>query len=161
MVLGDLRGSSAVERIRSRSGVTALRRLRNENLILVSGLEKMSVYDLRFNRVSGRHGKQSLKAQAVLDFDVPPSMQQKRYGMGFDYDEELNIVASASTNFGEGNKVGLWNVSTGKRIEDGLLAKKVFEKPVTCLQMVDLRGDGQRRKSILTASGGVIEEWYV
>ena len=164
VVFGDVRvGLSFVTRMRHSSAVSGLRSMRNDNLVLVNGLEKMGVYDLRFSQSSrgDRKKKGRNLAEMVLEFDVPESMQQKRYGLGFDYDEELNVAVSASTDFGSKHKVGLWDCGSGTRIEQGALARRDFHEPVTCLQMIDLRSQGPSAKSILTKSGGIIEEWHV
>ncbi len=160
VLFGDVRANSSVTRLKHGGAISGLRKMRNECLILVNGLEKMGMYDIRYNCGKGSTKKKPL-AEMVLDFDVPESMQQKRCGLGFDYDEELNVAASACTDFGSKHKVGLWDCGTGQRIQEGALTQKEFFEPVTCLQMLDLRGQSQSAKSILTKSGGVIEEWHV
>ena len=158
IIFGDLRTNSSVLRLSNPSAVTGLRKMRNDNLILVNGLSKMGIYDLRYTE----HKQESRRfSDMLLDFNVPESMRQQGYGMGFDYDEELNLAASASTDFLSRHKVGLWDCGTGKMITESALVEQNFAQPVRCLQIVDLRGHGPSAKSIVTASGGVIEEWHV
>ena len=162
VVFGDVRVElSFVTRLRHGGAISGLRSMRSDNLVLVNGLENMGVYDLRYTDAPRGKKKGKRLSQMVLEFDVPQSMQQKRYGLGFNYDEELNIVASASTDFGSKHRVGLWDCGTGRRIKEGALTNRGFKEPVTCLQMIDLRGHGPSAKSILTKSGGIIEEWHV
>ena len=161
VIFGDVRVKNSVTRMKHDSAVSGLRRMRNENLVLVNGLKGMAVYDLRYSRRAKAGKKKYSFAEMILKFDVPESMQQKRYGLGFDYDEELNVAASAATDFMSQHRVGLWDCGSGKPIEESPLAKMEFKELVTCLQMIDLRDHGQSAKSILTMSGGIVEEWHV
>ncbi|RMZ87952.1 hypothetical protein DV736_g4830, partial [Chaetothyriales sp. CBS 134916] len=91
-------------------------------------------------------------------FDVRPGSKQMRYGMAFDYDDQLGIVASASTDFYRTHRLGLWDVSSGRILEPSPLVKHGFSQPVTCAQFVDLEHRGGI-KSLLTASGKDILAW--
>ena len=157
--LADVRvGGGAVRRAICPWAVSAVRSVGREG-ILVWGLEGGRMFDLRYNHdEASRNTKSDEMTKPAMVFDVKDSWMQKRYGMGWDYDKQLGLVASASTDF-RTHRVGLWDVNTGRRIEEGQLAKKEFSAPVTCLQMVDLESRGF--KSLLTACDGKIQSWEV
>lgn len=90
-----------------------------------------------------------------LTFNVPPSRAQNRYGLGFAYDPELNVVLRASTDDVANHRVGIWSASTGQLLP-GPLNDRQFRAPVTCIDVSRIR-DGP--KSILLATGGDIVEW--
>jgi hypothetical protein len=84
--LMDLRTRDATSRLRHGSGVTATRTLLNDNYIAVRGLETMSIYDLRFTPLS-----ESL-SKPYMTF--PGSYASDRFGLGFDYDPVLGMIAT-------------------------------------------------------------------
>lgn len=84
---------------------------------------------------------------AVLTFNVPPTRRQNRYGLGFAYDAELDIVLSASTDHHNNHRVGLWSASTGQLLRSPLNDRQ-FASRVTCADFARVR-DGP--KSILLA----------
>jgi hypothetical protein len=139
--------------------------------VLVHGLKSTSLYDLRWcpqprmstnNRpMDPRHQERNMRAptynssQPYLTFHVPEIRRQNRYGLGFAYDAELNIVLGASTDFHRNHRVNLWDASTGRLLQSPLV-EHTFEQPVTCAQVVDLR---PQAKSFLLATNGVVQEW--
>jgi len=151
----DTRGGS-LNRLRHSSAVNAIRTLNDNNYVLVSGLQSMSLYDLRYTPTPNRYRKQKSKAPTTpyILFNIPQNRMSDRYGLGFDMDSELGIVASA-TSSGSSHHVSLYSVHTGKKMRDSPLNKS-FDNPITCIKMTRVR-DGP--KSILLASGGQIEEW--
>jgi hypothetical protein len=167
VIFGDLRANGGVMRMNHGSGVSAVRRMRNENLVLVNGLKGVSAYDLRYPTASKkggggkRHGYEEHLSLEAIRFDVPFGMQQKRYGLGFDYDEEMNLMVAASTDFMDCNRVGMWDCGTGKNIQDGALTEERFGNAVTGLQWVDIRGTGPYGKSVVSMSAGTVEEWHL
>jgi hypothetical protein len=84
--LMDLRTRDATSRLRHGSGVTATRTLLNDNYVVVRGLETMSIYDLRFTPLS-----ESL-SKPYMTF--PGSYASDRFGLGFDYDPVLGVIAT-------------------------------------------------------------------
>jgi WD40 repeat protein len=84
--LVDLRTYDATSRLKHGSGVTATRTLLNDNYIVVRGLETMSIYDLRFSPLS-----ESL-SKPYMTF--PGSYASDRFGLGFDYDPVLGVIAT-------------------------------------------------------------------
>ncbi|KEF54679.1 uncharacterized protein A1O9_09121, partial [Exophiala aquamarina CBS 119918] len=124
--------------------------------VLAHGLISTSLYDLRWCAApkTGKNPNTS-STQAYLTFNVPETRRQNRYGLGFAYDPELNIVVGASTDFHKGHRVNLWDASTGQFLQSPLF-DHTFEQPVTCAQVVDLR---PQAKSILLASNGAVQEW--
>jgi hypothetical protein len=84
--LMDLRTRDATTRLRHGSGVTATRTLSNDNYVVVRGLETMSIYDLRFTPLS-----ESL-SKPYMTF--PGSYASDRFGLGFDYDPVLGVIAT-------------------------------------------------------------------
>jgi hypothetical protein len=84
--LMDLRTCDATSRLRHGSGVAATRTLLNDNYVVVRGLETMSIYDLRFTPLS-----ESL-SKPYMTF--PGSYASNRFGLGFDYDPALGVIAT-------------------------------------------------------------------
>jgi hypothetical protein len=84
--LMDLRTRDATSRLRHGIGVTATRTLLNDNYVVVRGLDKMSIYDLRFTPLS-----ESL-SKPYMTF--PGSYASDRFGLGFDYDPVLGMIAT-------------------------------------------------------------------
>ena len=166
VLFGDVRGGSAV-RLRHSSAVSGLRALRQDHHVLVAGLQTVCVYDLRWPSTKsdvpltvahpGKSGSPSSKP--VLRFDLPFSLTQKRYGLGFDYDRDMNVVALASTDLYRRNKVTLWNASSGKVIEDGVLHHKEWKEHIGTLQFVELEEGAPR--SLVLSRGDSLEAWNV
>lgn len=150
----------SVLRMQHDSAISHIRTI-GPHQVLVHGLKSTSLYDLRWcpdpeapNTDSHRSSKTTL-SQAYLTFNVPETRRQNRYGLGFAYDPELNVVLSASTDFHNNHRVSLWDASTGQLLQSPL-CDHTFEQPVTCAQVVDLR---PQAKSFLLASNGVVQEW--
>ncbi|KAL6243523.1 hypothetical protein RBB50_009516 [Rhinocladiella similis] len=174
---------STVLRIQHSSAVSGLAVLPPEggHRVLVNGLQDMKLYDLRYapppapsastpkpkfaNARSRSKSKSKHHAKAAatrtehtpasLTFNVPPLRRQNRYGLGFAYDPELNVVLSASTDNLHTHRVGIWSASTGQLLRSPLNDYE-FKAPVTCI-MVERVRDGP--KSILLATDGGIMEW--
>lgn len=172
--IADLRfitkpGSSAL-RVQHDSAISHIRTI-GPHQALVHGLKSTSLYDLRWcpqprlstnNRpLNSRQQERNMRSptynasQAYLTFHVPEIRRQNRYGLGFAYDAELNIVLGASTDFHRNHRVNLWDASTGRLLQSPLL-EHTFEQPVTCVHVVDLR---PQAKSFLLATNGVVQEW--
>ncbi|KAK5058601.1 hypothetical protein LTR84_010864 [Exophiala bonariae] len=161
--LADLRATTKADfstaRIQHTSGVSHVRTI-GAHQVLVHGLTSTSLYDLRWcpqpSRSKPFNGRPRFNtSQAYLSFNVPEQRRQNRYGLGFAYDTELNIVLGASTDFHKNHCVNLWDASTGQLLESPLLSRK-FTEPVMCAQFVDVR---PQAKSILLTSNGNLEEW--
>ena len=160
--LCDLRAHQFIQnRIRHGSGVTALRALSDHNYVLVRGSQhgKMSIYDLRFTPPV----KATETSKRYVDFqakDLPD-----RHGLGFDYDSNVDIVATAYSGSLQ-NRVSLFSTKTGKTIVSPL-NRHSFQSPVTCLRFANFRSgmtDGKidpsiGPKGIFTASGSLIDVW--
>lgn len=135
VVMGDVRtpDGQVVRRFRhAGGGVARVRGLgRGKGWgVLVWGLGGAGVYDLRWTKdlfvddgggrggVGGGGGKVRGRGQVatrpLLQFDMPGGCMQRQYGMGFDYAEELGLVAAAYPTVVGGSAVGLWDVRTGK-----------------------------------------------
>ncbi|RMD43649.1 hypothetical protein DV735_g1433, partial [Chaetothyriales sp. CBS 134920] len=156
ILLSDVRMPAAAAVIRATCpwAVSALRSVghahNNTNGILAWGLEGGRLFDLRFC-------KDQDDVNTII-FDVRPGRKQMRYGMAFDYDDQLGIVASASTDFYKTHRMGLWDVSSGKMLDSSPLVQHQFPQPVTCAQFVDLEHRGGI-KTLLTGSGRDIMAW--
>lgn len=158
--------ASAALRIQHSSAISGIAALPDGNRVLVNGLTDMKIYDLRFvtaptpNR-DPQYYKQYIRHHAyipstpVVSFNIPPTRRQNRYGLGFAYDPELDLVVSTSTDNYHNHRVGLWSAATGQLL-DSPLNEHRFKEPVTCAGVARLR-DGP--KSILLASAGKVEEW--
>ncbi|RMZ83904.1 hypothetical protein DV737_g1467, partial [Chaetothyriales sp. CBS 132003] len=103
-------------------------------------------------------GSAALWTRPAVVFDVRPGRRQMRYGMAFDYDDQLGIVVSASTDFHRTHRLGLWDVSSGRMVEPSPLVKHGFSQPVTDAQFVDLEHRGGV-KTLLAACGKDILAW--
>ncbi|KIX09152.1 uncharacterized protein Z518_00230 [Rhinocladiella mackenziei CBS 650.93] len=160
VTIGDRRAGACQTRLQHSSAASALATLPDGNRVIVSGLPDTKIYDLRFTSAPSStyksHGRtMHAPSNPYVTFNIPPTRQQKQYGLGFAYDPELNIVLSTSTDNHRDNRVGLWSVATGQLLE-GPLSKHKFRQPVTCARIVQVR-DGP--KSILLATAGEIQEW--
>ena len=172
--LADLRVHKSVLRLGHGSAVSAMRWM-NDSLILVHGLGSMCIYDIRFARRPRTAPRAPAKghqartrnptietpitpSEPYLNFAVPAGRTSDRYGLGFDYDPEMNVVAAASSNTTYGHHLTLYSASTGKVMGGGdlPLTETQYASPVTCVEWARVR-DGP--KSLLLASGGLIEEW--
>lgn len=167
LTFSDIRSSagshSSALRLQHSSAISGIRPLPDGNRILVNGLTDMKIYDLRYACAPPLPPrKKSTRwhhppTTPVLTFNVPPTRRQHRYGLGFAYDPELNIVLSASTDHHTNHRMGVWSATTGQLLQSPLNERR-FAAPVTCADIVRLR-DGP--KSTLLASNGGIEEWCV
>ncbi len=119
----------------------------------------MSIYDLRFT-----------KPQALTNpyITISGSYASDRYGLGFDYDPILGLVATAH---GSGDRVSLFSTRTGKLVESPI-NKHNFAGPyewaergsVTDIKFANIREPVRGKngvKSIFTANGVAVEEWSV
>lgn len=165
--IADLRSTvkanSSVPRIQHQSGISHVRTV-GVHQVLVHGLTSTSLYDLRWcpqpSRSSSRDDRPPNQptfntSPAYLSFNIPGQRRQNRYGLGFAYDAELNIVLGASTDFHTSHCVNLWDASTGRLLQSPLLNHQ-FDAPVTCAQFVDVR---PQATSILLAAKEDIQEW--
>jgi hypothetical protein len=163
VVFADCRVKPIVDRLMHRGPIAKMWKMRNENMVLVAGMERISIYDLRYSKdnvMRKRNGKLP-RTQSVLDLVIPSGMKQKTWHFESEYDDELNLLAVTHSDLATKHRVGIWDCGTGKPIEVGELVNRQFSHQVTGLQMVDLRGNGPGAKSILTVSDGILEEWHV
>lgn len=158
----DSRSAASVLRMRHRDSVAHIRTMADPELLLVNGLRRMSIYDLRNTPIPQKvqKGKQGQwthisKSTAFLEFHIPQEMRADRYGLGFAYSAELGLVARASSQPTGKNKVTLYSSKTG-RIIDCRLTRHDFKEPVTC---IDIRRVRDGPESVFIASGGEILEW--
>ncbi|EXJ93973.1 hypothetical protein A1O1_02366 [Capronia coronata CBS 617.96] len=161
--------ATAALRIQHSSAISGIAALPDGNRILVNGLTDMKIYDLRFaaapalNRTRlprerhHRYHRVYTPSTPVVTFNVDPTRRQNRYGLGFAYDPELDLVVSASTDNYHNHRVGVWSAQSGQML-DSPLNSHAFREPVTCAKVVRVR-DGP--KSVLLASAGKIHEWCV
>ena len=161
--LCDLRTRQAIsKRIRHGSGITGLRALSDANCVLVRGFQggKMSIYDLRYTPLV----KASRTSKQYIEF--PAARQPDRFGLGFDYEPTMNVVATAHSDTSQKqNRVSLFSTKTGQAIPSPLGAHN-FREPVTCIRFANLRSglvDGKIDSSIgpkgIVVASGVLDVW--
>jgi len=166
--LADLRSARKLEhsalRMQHDSAVSHIRTI-GPYQVLAHGLETTSLYDLRWcppprsstsrpHQSSETRNPVSYSNQAYLTFNIPQGRRQNRYGLGFAYDPELNMVLGATHDY-LGYHVNLWDASTGQLLQSPL-CDHTFQQPVTCADVVDLR---PQAKSFLLACDGDLQEW--
>ena len=159
--LTDVRmGGGAVQRGKCPWAISKVKAIGKEG-VLVWGLEGAQVLDLRFAKSRKSKKKKSvILSQPAVNFDVTDGWMQKRYGMGWDYDDQLGIAASACTDLHKRNSIGLWDVRTGRRIVDSQMSTKPFSSPITCIQMANIE-NGANVSTLLAACEGKIHGWAV
>ena len=167
VVLTDLRSMQSVFRLGHSSATHAIRVL-NESLVLVHGLTTTSIYDLRYAKApsiapqafstSGARSRRCFQATTpYLSFAVPTGRRSDRYGSGFAYSPEMNIVAAASSNNFHGHHVTLYSASTGRPLPGySKLVDCKWDDQVTCLDFARIR-DGP--VSLISKSGQFVDEW--
>lgn len=155
VTLCDVRDHSAtVMRLQHSSGVAHIQALANSGQprVLVQGIQDMKVYDLRYCPIPTRQPRTSsssttttnghkrprtyLHSPSVTTFSMSATRRPNNFNLGFAYDAELNLVASASTDHHANHRIGLWDVATGRMVESPLNAVR-FGAEVTCAEFVD------------------------
>ncbi|RVX72818.1 hypothetical protein B0A52_03171 [Exophiala mesophila] len=152
--LCDVRDQSAtVMRLQHSSGVAHIQPLANSGQprLLIQGTLDMKVYDLRYCPIPTRQPGSSssttahnrhkmprryLNSPPVTTFSMSATRQPNNFNLGFAYDPELNLVASASTDHHSNHRIGLWDVANGHMVESPLNAV-MFGAQVTCAEFVD------------------------
>jgi hypothetical protein len=165
--------SGAVLRAQVPSAISQIHATPREG-VLVWTLEGGSLFDLRYIKAQAqpprrenpkrrKHNHAKSYTVPAITFDVPHSHQQHRYGLGWAYDDEMGVIASAGTDLFKTHTVGLWDVKTGKRLDrpGGELNKTQFVEPITCLQMVDLQQSGGCKSLLMACGGRDIDAWEV
>ena len=146
-------------RIQHSSAITHLRALptSNRNTVLISGLayDGTKTYDLRYTpspclKSHAPRANSYRLSPFLLTFAIPETRMQTQYGLGWAYDEELNLMVHASTDYVANHRVGIWDVTSGRMMRSKL-AETVFEQPVGCADVVRVR-DGA--KSVVLGWGG-------
>ena len=92
-------------------------------------------------------------------FNVPPTRRQNAFHLGFAYDRELKIVASASTDHHANNRMGLWDAVTGRMLQSPL-NDMVFKSPVTCAEFSDADAHLEG-KTLFLAEGPRLWKWSI
>lgn len=88
----DERVDTSTSRLYHPSAVTATKMI-DESRILVRGLKQMSLYDLRFAK---KPNLKRRKDYTIPCMEYPTFPGSDRFGLGFDYDPELKIFATAT-----------------------------------------------------------------
>lgn len=152
VTLCDVRDHSAtVMRLQHSSGVAHIQPLANSGQprVLIQGTQDMKVYDLRYCPIPTRQPRSSsskpnrhkkprtyLHSPPVTTFSMSATRRPNNFNLGFAYDPELNLVASASTDYHANHGIGLWDVATGRMVDSPLNAVR-FGAEVTCAEFVD------------------------
>jgi hypothetical protein len=152
--------STSTARLQHSSAIAHLAALPDGTGILVGGLTTTSIYDLRYTPRPSLKGhlprtNTYRHSPATLNFTIPETRRQNRYGLGWAYDPELNLMIAASTDHVKNHRVSIWSCTTGRMVPSPL-GDHVFSQPVICADIARLR-DGP--KSILLSNEDAITEW--
>lgn len=174
----DQREPAAVARLKHSSAINGIVNARSTNHIIVSGLQSISLYDLRYTKAVAkpiRKGKKRIKVsnpptQPLVPFHFPEERQSDFYGTGkpivYLPSHDIAVVASYRSPLPSNSQnapaaaqdiITLYDASKGQILSSPLIST-TFTDPITGLATGRLR-DGP--ESIFVSTRKRLYEWAV